>query len=357
MKMNVLVLGGTVFLGRHLVEAAIRRGHQVTLFNRGKHNPELYPEAEKLRGDRNGNLEALSGRHWDAVIDTSGHVPAAVKASAKVLWDACEHYTFISTLAVYQDLLTVSELDESAPVRRISGEMSGPPSLEKMGELKAECECIIDEAMPERSLIIRAGFLCGPNDPTDRLTYWPRRVSRGGDVLAPGSPKRRVQFIDTRDLAEWILFSAEARRSGVYNATGPATPLNMEQFLNACQAESGSDSSLIWVEDDFVISECAKTGPGFSRWAEFPLWAPGSGCEATVNCAKAISAGLKLRPLSETIRDTRLWDAARPNDVPLRSGLSPQRESRLLEIWRSRCSTDSIPLIAVASVDRGHPGA
>ncbi len=355
MKMNVLVLGGTVFLGRHLVEAAIRRGHQVSLFNRGKHNPELYPEAEKLRGDRNGNLDALSGRHWDAVIDTSGHVPAAVKASATILADTSEHYTFVSTLAVYEDLLVVPGLNESAPVKRISGEIVEPPSPENIGALKVQCESVIDEAMSGRSLIVRAGFLCGPHDPTDRMTYWPRRVSRGGPVLAPGSPKRRVQFIDARDLAEWILSSAETRRNGVYNATGPATPLTMEQFLNACKVESNSDSPLTWVEDDFVISACAEAGRGFSRWSEFPLWAPGSGCEATVDCAKAISAGLKFRPLGETIRDTRVWDAARPNDVPLRSGLSPTRESQLLEMWHGKRSIDSTPLTVMASSDQGHP--
>jgi 2'-hydroxyisoflavone reductase len=335
MKMNLLVLGGTVFLGRHIVATAIERGHQVTVFNRGKHNPELFPEAEKLRGDRHGDLASLTRRRWDAVIDTSGHVPGVVEASARILSASCEHYTLISTLAVYEGLLTVPGLDETAPVRRMPAGSAVQAGPETMGALKAECENIVREMMGGCSLIVRAGILCGPHDPTDRFTYWPRRISKGGEVLVPGSPKRAVQIIDARDLAEWILTSAEVRRHGAYNATGPATPLNMEQLLYSCQAESGSNSTFTWVRDDFVVAACAQSREGFSRWSEFPLWAPGSGCEATVNCARAIAAGLKFRPLSQTIRDTGEWDKARPSGMPLRSGLSPQREAQLLEMWHS----------------------
>ncbi len=209
--MKLLVLGGTVFLGRHLVEAATARGHSVTLFNRGQHNPELYPEVEKLRGDRDSDLSALQGRRWDAVIDTCGYLPRAVRASAELLADAVDHYTFISSISVYADFHTPA-MDESAPVGTLADETVEEVTGETYGPLKALCEQAAERALPGRVLNIRPGLIVGPHDPTDRFTYWPVRVARGGEVLAPGRPHVPVQVIDGRDLAEWTVRMVEARQ-------------------------------------------------------------------------------------------------------------------------------------------------
>ena len=221
--MKLLILGGTKFLGRHLVEEALARGHEVTLFNRGQLNPELFPEVEKLRGDRDGGLEALRGRRWDAVVDTSGFSPRVVRDSARLLADSVEHYTFVSSQSAYRDT-SVPGVDENYPVGTITDERlreaealkqseltAAPFFWEIYGALKALCERAAEEEMPGRVLNVRAGLIVGPHDFSDRFTYWPRRVSEGGEVLAPGDPGRQVQFIDVRDLAAWILDMAEAR--------------------------------------------------------------------------------------------------------------------------------------------------
>lgn len=230
--MKILVLGGTVFLGRHLVEAARSRGHKVTIFHRGRTNPGLFSSVEVLLGDRGGAMDALSGREWDAVLDTSGFVPRVVRASARKLAPAVGHYTFISSGSVYPASVTAP--DESSPVETVEDESSENIS-ESYGALKALCERAIEESLPGRMLAVRAGLLVGPHDPTERFTYWPRRIAQGGEVLAPGRPERPVQLIDARDLAEWIVQMAEARRTGVYNATGPSSRLSMGELLDACQ--------------------------------------------------------------------------------------------------------------------------
>ena len=330
--MKLLILGGTVFLGRHLVEAALARGHAVTLFNRGQHNPELYPEVEKLRGDRNGDLEALRGRHWDAVIDTSGYVPRVVQASAELLADAVDHYTFISSISVYADF-SVPNLDESAPVGTLAD-----PTVEEVtgatyGPLKALCEQAAEAALPGRALNLRPGLIVGPHDPTDRFTYWPVRVARGGDVLAPGRPDRQVQIVDARDLAEWNVRMAESRQTGVYNATGPDYVLTMGRLLEECKAVSGSDARFVWVDGQFLLDA------GVTPWTEMPLWIPqredATGSLLAVNCSKAFAAGLTFRPLAGTVRGTLAWDATRPAGVERRAGLRPEREQELLDTWRA----------------------
>ena len=323
--MRLLVLGGTVFLGRHLVEAALREGHEVTLFHRGRHNPGLFPDVEKLHGDRDGDLGALAGRRWDAAIDTSGHAPGAVSASAGLLAPAVDHYSFVSTLAVYAGFPRVPDLDEDAPLCP-PVDQPAKPTPATIGPLKAACERALAATMPGRSLVVRAGLLVGPHDPTDRFTYWPRRVACGGEVLAPSSPGLRVQVIDARDLAEWILEGALAGRTGTYNATGPAQPLTLEELLHACRAESASDASFTWVDDRFLL------GAGVKPRMELPLWAPGAPGAATVDCRRALAAGLRPRSLAETIRDTRAWDRAR-GDAPLRAGIAAERESQLLGSW------------------------
>jgi nucleoside-diphosphate-sugar epimerase len=330
--MKILVLGGTIFLGRHLVEAALARGHGVTLFNRGQHNPDLFPDVEKLRGDRTGDLDALRGRKWDAVVDTCGYVPRVVRASAQRLAEAVGHYTFISSISVYPSLPTPG-MDESAPTGTLADESIEEVTGETYGPLKALCEQAAEAAMPGQVLNVRAGLLVSPSDPSDRFTYWPHRIAQGGDVLAPGTPVGRAQFIDARDLAEWIVRMAESGGTGVYNATGPGEPLTMGQLLDDCRAVSGSDATLIWVDEEFLLTA------GAAPWSELPLWVPAREADmagfSAVSCAKAIAAGLTFRPLADTIRDTLAWDATRPAVPELRAGLKPEREAELLAAWRT----------------------
>ncbi len=331
--MQLLILGGTVFLGRHIVEAALARGHQVTLFTRGQHHPDLFPTAEKLRGDRGGHLAALAGRRWDAVIDTSGYVPRVVRASASLLADAVTHYTFISTLSVYAEPIQPGA-DETAPVATLPDEGVEEVTGETYGPLKALCELAVTEAMPGRALIIRPGLLVGPHDPTDRFTYWPRRVTRGGTVLAPDRPDYPVQFIDARDLAAWTVQMIEAGRTGTYNATGPATPLTLGHLLEECRRVSGSNARVVWVDEAFLLQA------GVAPWTDLPLWiavgqTPQMAGLLALRIDRALTAGLSFRPLATTIRDTLAWDATRPADGERRAGLPPAREEELLRAWHA----------------------
>ncbi len=326
--MKLLILGGTVFLGRHLVEAALARGHEVVLFTRGQHNADLFPQVEKLRGDRDGGLAVLQGRRWDAAIDTSGYVPRLVRASAELLAAQVEHYTFISSISVYADV-SKPGLDEGTPVGKLEDETTEEYNGEAYGPLKALCEQAAEAAMPGRVLVIRPGLIVGPHDPTNRFTYWPHRVAQGGDMLAPGRPERVVQFIDARDLAEWTLRMVEARQTGIYHATGPDYALTMQQVLEACKAVSSSDAHFIWVSDEQLLE--AKAGP----WMEVPLWIPENDPETVgfmrVNCGKAIAAGLTFRPLAETVRDTLAWDATLAPDAERKAGMKREREAELLQ--------------------------
>ena len=329
--MKLLILGGTVFLGRHLVEAALAHAHSVTLFNRGQHNPDLYPEVEKLRGDRDGDLSTLHSRRWDAVIDTCGYLPRVVRASAELLAGAVEHYTFVSSVSVYGDLSQPS-IDEHTPVGTLADETVETIDGETYGPLKALCEQAVEQALPSRALIIRPGLIVGPHDPSDRFTYWPHRITQGGDVLAPDQPNQPVQIIDVRDLAEWTVRMVEARQAGVYNAIGPQQPLTLRGVLDQCKAVSGSDAGFVWVDEQFLL-DC-----GVVPWTEVPLWTPNDDSRGifSVSCEKAGAAGLTFRPLDATIRDTLAWDATRPADVERRAGLTPEREAQLLMEWRSR---------------------
>ncbi|MBV9924911.1 MAG: epimerase [Acidobacteria bacterium] len=346
--MKLLILGGTKFLGRYVVEEALARGHEVTLFNRGQLNPELFPEAEKLRGDRDGGLEALRGRRWDAAVDPSGYSPRVVRDSARLLADAVEQYTFVSSVSAYRDT-SVPGVDEGYAVGTVTEERlreaealkqseltTAPFFWEIYGALKALCERAAEEEMPGRVLNVRAGLIVGPHDYSDRFTYWPRRVSEGGDVLAPGNPERQVQFIDVRDLAAWTLDMAEARRAGTYNATGPDYRLTMSRVLEVCKEVTGSGARFVWVDEKFLLD--AGLGP----WLEVPLWTPESGEDRvnrffmSLSVEKAVAAGLKFRPLRETVRDTLEWDLGRPADTQRRAGLARGREREVLEAWRAR---------------------
>jgi 2'-hydroxyisoflavone reductase len=254
--MNLLILGGTIFLGRHLVEAALRRGHTLTLFNRGQHNPDLFPQVEKLRGDRANasDLQALQARHWDAVMDTCGYLPRLVRLSAQALSNAVKHYTFISSISVYAEPPTPG-MDESAPLARLADETVEEITGETYGGLKALCEQAVESVLPGRTLNIRPGLIVGPHDPSDRFTYWPARLRCGGAVLAPGRPGSPVQVIDARDLAEWTLDLVERQQTGHYNATGPAYPLTMGEVLETCRQAAGMDADLTWVSEAFLLAQ------------------------------------------------------------------------------------------------------
>jgi 2'-hydroxyisoflavone reductase len=336
--MKLLVLGGTKFLGRHVVETALARGDEVTLFNRGRLNRGLFPEVEKLRGDRDGGLDALRGRRWDAVVDTSGYVPRVVRASAELLADAVEFYAFVSSVSVYADFSR--RTDEGSPLASLEDETVEEVTGETYGALKAMCERAVEEAMPGRVLKVRAGLIVGPYDPTGRFTYWVERVARGGEVLAPALPTRQVQFIDARDLSQWMLRMAETRHVGVFNAGGPADGLTMGRLLEECLNVSRSDARITWVGEQFLLEN------GVEPWGDLPLWLPESDEKhrhfLDVPYDKAVAAGLTFRPLAETVRDTLAWLSAGSHVVAdedaaaLAMTIKPEREAELLTVWHNQ---------------------
>jgi len=324
--LRLLVLGGTEFLGRHVVGAALARRHEVTLFNRGRTNPELFPEVEKLRGDRDGDLAPLRGREWDAVVDVHARIPRQVAAAAEALADV-GHYTFVSSISAYRNHARAG-MDESTPLHEYDSTIQDD-DMETYGPRKAKCERIVAEAFPAGALIVRPGLIVGPHDPTDRFTYWPRRLARGGEVLAPGDPGRQVQLIDARDLAAWLVRMIEGRQTGVFNATGPEYPLTMGRMLQDCAAAAGSDAELVWVPDQFLLER------DIGEWMELPLWLadPEWRGMLEVDVSRALDAGLSFRPLAETARDTLEWDASRGAYEPA-AGMAPEREAELLREWR-----------------------
>ena len=325
--MRILIIGGTRFLGRHLVEAALEHSHDVTLFNRGKSNPDLFPRLETILGDREKDLDKLKGRIWDAVIDTSGYFPRIVRLSAEVLEPNVARYVFISSISVYENFRKVG-INESDPVGKIEDETIEEITGETYGPLKALCEQVVLNIFGlERTLIIRPGLIVGPHDPTDRFTYWPVRVARGGDVLAPQKPEAAIQIIDVRDLSEWIIQLIAENASGVYNATGPDYELNLGKLLDVSKQVSGSDADFRWASVDFLNEHKVEA------WSDMPTWVPddeeGVGF-SRVDVSKAIQAGLTFRPLEETVRDTLEWAQTRPADHQWRAGLTPEREAEVL---------------------------
>lgn len=329
--MKLLILGGTVFVGRHLVEAAQARGHEVTLFNRGRHNADLFPQVEKLHGDRDGDgLDALAGRSWDAVLDTCGYVPRVVRQSAERLSGAVSRYVFISSISVYADT-SASGVDENNPLGTMEDETTEEIAGDTYGPLKVLCEQAVQAALPNGALIIRPGFIVGPHDPTDRFTYWPHRVAQGEDVLAPGRADQPVQVIDARDLAEWTIRLVEQGDTGIYNATGPDYTLTLGEILQTCKTVSDSDARFVWAGDEFLKENQADT------FTLLPFYVPQSSDSAGImgaSIAKAVAAGLTFRPLADTVNDTLTWDNARPSDDPRRVGMSRERERELLEKLR-----------------------
>ena len=328
--MRILILGGTQFLGRHFVDAVQARGWELTLFNRGQTNPAIYTELEQLRGDRDPNIEpglaALEGRSWDIIVDPSGYVPRLVNASLAALASS-GYYCFISSISVYSDFASPGQ-DESAPLDEIDDptteEWAGPA----YGPLKALCEDAVRDARPDSHLNVRAGLIIGPHDPTERYTYWVRRVARGGEVLAPVGPDYPIQAIHAGDIAEWSLEMAAGQRSGTFNVTSAIYPLG--ELLEAAKRETGSDARFTYVSEEFLLEQ--EVG----AWMELPLWMPTpmAGLMQT-SVAAAQGVGLQERPLAQTIRETLAWAQETP-PVSADVGLTPEREAELLAAWAAR---------------------
>lgn len=339
--MKLLIIGGTRFLGRHLLTAALARDHDVTLFNRGNYPAE--PGVEMIHGDRHNDVDLakLKGRRWDVVVDTCGHLPRTVRSAAEILSNSVDVYVFISSQNAYASV-SVPGVDETFPRATLTTEQldqanaidtSGQPSYGALyGGLKALSEQAAEEAMLNRVLIVRPGLIVGPYDYTDRFTYWVARVARGGEVLAPGRPERFVQFIDARDLAEWIVSMAERKAAGIYNTNFTPGQLTMQSVLEECKVAGDSNASFTWASEDFLLRE------NVSAWSAMPLWLPEEAAPHLkgfmfINCDKAIAAGLRFRPLNETIRDTLTWYQTERSSEELKAGIAGDKEQALLRKW------------------------
>ena len=337
-KKSILILGGTGFIGPHIITTALARGHKVTMFNRGKTRPELFPDVEKLRGDRDGQLDALKGRTWDTVIDPSGYVPRIVRLSAELLAPSVKHYIFISTVSVYASGAPVGA-DENAPLETIDDPTSEDVKgngFKNYGALKALSEKAAEAAMPGRVANIRPGLIIGPGDMTGRFTHWPTRLSEGGEVLCPGDGSTPAQFIDSRDLAEWLVHLAEQNTVGTMNAIGPEKKITIKDVIDQTNAAVGGKATPVWVPWSFL--EKHEVGP----WQEMPMWIPNEGEDAgfgTNSNARAIKAGLKFRPVGDTARDTLAWLQTLPEDQRQRarsSGIKRDKEDKVLAAWKAQ---------------------
>jgi nucleoside-diphosphate-sugar epimerase len=330
---KILILGGTAFLGPALVAAARARGHTLTLFNRGKTNPGRFSDLEQLHGDRDGHLEALAGRKWDVVIDDSGYVPRHVHDSATLLGPNVGHYIFVSTISVYAD--ESQPVDESSPLAKLK-EPTEKVTGESYGALKALCEEAAAAAMPGRVTVVRPGLIVGPDDPTDRFTYWPVRLARGGEVIAPGKASDPVAYIDVRDLGNWIIDAVVGKEIlGTFNALGPGKTFGIGELLDGCHKGVGGDAKLTWIDADFLEKHDVHA------WADMPVWIPpvaDGKYSGLVSRARAVKAGLTFRPTAETARDTLAYFQALPDArrQKLRAGLAADKEKSVLAAWHAR---------------------
>ena len=331
--LRILILGGTGFTGPFQVKYALSRGHKVTVFNRGKTHPgELPKGVEQLTGDRNGQLEALKGKQWDVCIDNPTTLPAWVRDAAQILKGNVERYIFISTISVYAD--TSTGPDENTPLAKYEGADPFKETLEAMkasgyktyGPLKALSEQETEKWFPGKSLIIRPGLIVGPRDETNRFTYWPVRIDRGGEVLAPGNPSDPVQFIDGRDLAEWTIRMAENRETGIYNATGPAKELGIGGMLDGIKTALNSNATFAWADAEFLKQQKVEA------WSDMPVWAGDELGMSRTNISRALAKGLTFRPLGDTARDALAWFKAQKPErqAKMRAGLTPEREAEVL---------------------------
>jgi 2'-hydroxyisoflavone reductase len=343
--LKILILGGTGFLGSFQVRYALSRGHQVTIFNRGQSHPgSLPPEVEQLIGDRNGQLGALKGRKWDVVIDNPTTLPAWVREVAQILKGNVERYVFISTVSVYSDK-SQPGMDESGPLATYEGSHDSamnetPETLlasnrSLYGPLKVVSEREVERWFPGQALIIRPGLIVGPGDDTDRFTFWPLRVARGGEVLAPGEASDPVQFIDVRDLAKWTIRMVEQGATGIYNATGPQQKFTIGEMLDGIRQVTKSDAQFTWVNAEFLASQKVWA------WTDLPVWMPAQGTVAgfcQISTQKALDMGLTFRSFSDTTQATLEWMRQQGPErrANLRAGITAQRETEVLAAWHAR---------------------
>jgi 2'-hydroxyisoflavone reductase len=339
--LKILILGGTRFIGLHMTALALARGHMLTFFNRGKTNTDRYPEIERIKGDRNGEIEGLKDRDWDVVIDDSGYVPRHVRLSAELLAPRVKHYVFVSSISVYPDFSVPR--DEKSPVGKLADETIEKVDGETYGPLKALCERAAETALPGRTTIIRPGLIVGPDDNTDRFTYWPARAARGGEFIAPGSPSDPFQIIDVRDLAAFAIGVAEKKITGTFNVVSHVNDFKFGELTDACitaarrQAKPAIAPHATFLPTEFLEEQ--KVEP----WSEMPVWLPAKGEEAafagTSNQA-AVARGLKLTPLRKTVDDTLAWHLTRPaaEREKLKAGIAPEKEAAVLAAWKAKKS-------------------
>jgi 2'-hydroxyisoflavone reductase len=311
---DILLLGGPSFLGRYIIDAAVERGHGVTMFNRGRTNPELYPDVARRTGDRDGGLEALKDGEWDVVFDTTGFVPRVVGDGCDVLQGRVGHYVFVSSTGVYGDTARIG-CDENARLRQLSDETTEGDTEDHVtyyGALKVLCEQVVESAFPGASTILRPGPIVGPQDPSDRFTYWVRRAAEGGRAIVPGPPDRLVQHVDVRDFIAFGFDLAEDRITGPFNAV--TEPYTFQHYVETCALVAGTEIEWVWADEDWLLAQGVR-----APW-ELPVWLPGAHNRGRLACdpSKAIAAGLRLRPFAETVTDTLAWDNARPR--PLHRG-------------------------------------
>lgn len=337
--LKILILGGTRFIGLHMTALALARGHTLTFFNRGKTKTDRYPEIERIKGDRNGEIDGLKDREWDAVIDNSGYVPRHVKLSAELLAPKVKQYVFVSSISVYPTF--AEPRDESSPVGKLSDETVEKVDGDTYGPLKALCEQAAKNALPGRTTVIRPGLIVGPDDNTDRFTYWPARAARGGEFIAPGAPTDPFQIIDARDLAAFTLNAVEKNVTGTFNLVSNVNEFKFGELTAACiaaakkQAKPADTPRATFLPADFL--EAQQVAP----WSEMPVWLPAKGDEAafagTSNKA-ARARGLKITPLKKTVNDTLAWHLTRPAEEreKLKSGIAPEKEAAVLAAWKAK---------------------
>jgi len=329
--MRILVIGGTQFVGRAFVDEAAHRGHELTLFHRGTTEPEGLPDVEHVHGDRNSDLGLLKGSTWDAALDTNAYFPRAVRELAGVLVDSVERFTLVSTISVYP-LNSPPGITEESPLRPVLDTDIEVVDGETYGPLKVACENEARSTFGDRCLVIRPGYIIGPNDPTDRFTFYVRRAAAGGEMLAPGPPEASVQLIDARDLAAFMLDRVEAADKGTYGVAGPAAPLTMRKVLETATTVGDAGTNLTWVTPKFINEQL-----GHERWSLIPMWHPEVPGMSGFNASKARAAGLRFRPLAETIADLLAWDRGR-GSPQLKAGLIFERERELLRDWNDQPS-------------------
>lgn len=331
--MKILVLGGTGFLGPEVVEALVALKHTVTLFNRGKTHPGLFPDLEKLQGDRAiGDLKSLEGREWDAVIDIPAIEPKWVKGTCELLAKKVKTYAYVSTISVFNDYSKVGlkEDGQTHPEDKALDDVARMTTMGQYGPMKVRSEAIVREYFPQTATVVRPGLIVGPTDKTDRFTYWPARIDKGGDVLAPGPGTDSVQYIDLRDLGAFIAKLVTEGHSGTYNATGPAGVLTMSEFLGGCKAATSTPVTLHWADPKWLEEN------GVKPFQDLPMWAPGDEMAGfmRIDCSKAIEHGLAFRPLAVTARDTMDWVKTTPWVV--KAGLKPAKEAELIKAWKEK---------------------